>query len=240
MTEILPAHRAGTFLGNPNRGPVRVQTQVWGAESVARVPGTDRPLWTYTRLEQPGTPWVTTYGPTGQDTYDGSLPAARRWTATPGAVAYLRHEAASVVAAGGRSSAIAMTRVAGGLRRVAEDPLVVAERLAAAQRHVAIIDGLMLPAGGLNEPEARCVCAGFLAWRGRWVHVDACVECWHRGDGWTDGPLPCSDPFGGHAVCAEPEPEQCDHYRCIAPGSLTVWPCGADREQCCGCCHGED
>lgn len=240
MTDIRPAITGATIIGNPNRGPIRFRRERWAAESEARVPGTDRPLWTYTRIEQPGTPWVVAYGPTGQETFDGSLTSARRWTATPGAVPYLRHQAATVVAAGGRSDAIVMHRVNGTLRRVAEDPLAVAERLAAAQRHVAIIDGLMLPAGGDNEPEARCVCAGYLAWRAaRWIHVDACADCWARGDGWTTDPLPCHDPFGGHAVCATPEPEQCEHYRCIAAGSLTAWPCGADREQCCGCCHGE-
>ncbi len=111
---------------------------------------------------------------------------------------------------------------------------------ATAPHPVAAFDDLMLPAGWPNNPEAACGCGGLLAWRGgRWVHVDACPECWTRIAGWTG--QPCPNP-AGHTVCTRPTPEPCEHHhRGIAvDSSLIPYPCAAERENCCGCCHGED
>lgn len=237
MTPIHPPTRGTTIIGDPTRGTARGEEQDWDAESQARTPGTDRPLWTYERVDRPGTPWVVIYGPTGQEEPVTSLPAGRRWTAGPDAVEELWARAGQVITDRGRTAAVVLRRVGGLLRPVEEDPAVCATRVAAARRCFAIHAGRMLPAGGIT-PEAVCPCGGHLAWRtAGWVHVDACADCWTPRTGWVDGPCPRPEP---HPVCDVPEPERCGHHRCPAPASLTQHPCGADRENCCGCCHGED
>lgn len=61
---------------------LRGQMQTWAAESTDGV-------WTYQRLDIPGTPWEVTHKPTGRSYWIGSLPKARAATASGAALAYL-------------------------------------------------------------------------------------------------------------------------------------------------------
>jgi hypothetical protein len=80
-------------MGKPNtpRTPIkdvvrwpnlRGQMEIWEAVSADDV-------WTYQRLEIPGTPWEVTHVPTGRSYWVGSLPKARAATASGHALAYL-------------------------------------------------------------------------------------------------------------------------------------------------------
>ncbi len=166
LTPLAPVQRATTLQpGDATR------QEIWYAESAATIPGTDRPLWTYERQEEPGTPWIVTYSPTGQVEDFGSLRDARRWTGSPAAVEYLRQEAVR------RCDATQLARI-----------------------QVAILNGQVLPAG--VDPDSRCVCGGYLATRnGRWVHVNACPDCWTPPGRWGT----CPTRWVGHLVCRDPE-----------------------------------
>lgn len=89
--------------------------------------------WYYERLEEIGTPWVVTFMPTGQEERFGSLPKARRWTASPDAVPALRRDAQRVIDAGG------VNRGRVWPPQTEQECEVEAE---AARRIVEIIDGL--------------------------------------------------------------------------------------------------
>lgn len=56
--------------------------QTWAAESKDGI-------WTYIRLDIPGTPWEVKHIPTGRSYWVGSLPEARANTASGRALAYL-------------------------------------------------------------------------------------------------------------------------------------------------------
>jgi len=70
----LSVSRPGTRISN---------REIWSARSTD---GT----WTYERSDEPGTPWIVTYAPTGHVEYWSSLPKARRWTASDRALADIR------------------------------------------------------------------------------------------------------------------------------------------------------
>lgn len=65
---------------NPRTG----RREIWDAVSADGI-------WTYVRLELPGTPWEVTHVPTGRSYWIGSLPQARAKTASGQALAYLDH-----------------------------------------------------------------------------------------------------------------------------------------------------
>lgn len=138
MTRTEPVAGVSVFIGAPD--PARTRREQCSTVSVARIPGTDAPLWTYHRIEGTGTPWIVTYQPTGQREQVSSLSKARRWTATPEAVRYLRDRAARVVADDGRSPGVVIVDGAG--RVVPENPEVCAARVAEAERVLAIHDAL--------------------------------------------------------------------------------------------------
>jgi hypothetical protein len=193
-------------------------------------------LWHY-RFEEDisGTPWFVDYTPTGQQTGFGSLRAARVWTGQPTAVEFFREQAADVVRNWGRTGAI---RIDALHRLVPEDPAECAERTARAYCHLAILDGTMAPAGRTSPDTVCATCGGYLTADGaRWVHLDACPECWARPATWTQ---PCHDGSATHLVCSDPAPTVCDHPSCDRTQDLQAWPCTANRAACCGCCHGED
>jgi hypothetical protein len=74
------------------------------------------------------------------------------------------------------------------------------------------------------------VCAGLLAYQhGRWVHVDACKNCYTTPG---QGCLTLLD----HAGCPDPEPLGCRHHTCTEPADIDL-PCtNGGTGECCGCC----
>lgn len=75
-----------------------------------------------------------------------------------------------------------------------------------------------------------CECAGLLAFiRGRYEHVEACIEC-------LGSTLPCPDP-GRHVACPDPAPRTCVHDQCREPVEVEI-ECGNGEppRTCCGCC----
>lgn len=195
-------------------------------------------LWHYLRVEDGDTPWRVEYLPTGQVTVFGSLPAGRRWTASPAALQHLRAEAADVVKAGGRQSTIITKLIEGRLQRVEEDPDVIAARLGRAARVLAVLDGRLV---AVEQPDSRCTCGLPLAELvepgrppiSRWVHVDACRECI---DDQLNGRRSCHT-LQDHAPCADADPVLCGHG---CPVPTTPAPrCGRGHDACCGCCGDE-
>lgn len=82
MTPIVITRTAGRL--STTRPGTRVShREIWEARSTD---GT----WTYVRLEEPGTPWRVEHAPTGYVDYFSSLPRARRWTASDGAMACMK------------------------------------------------------------------------------------------------------------------------------------------------------
>lgn len=78
MTPIIVTRTAGRL--SATRPGTRVSNrEIWEARSIC---GT----WTYERGEEPGTPWIVIHVPTGYVEYFTSLPRARRWTASDGAM----------------------------------------------------------------------------------------------------------------------------------------------------------
>lgn len=227
-----PARRRGPIgaARPPANRPDRLE--IWQAVSADG-------LWLYDRTETESTPWVTTYQPTGQDTYFGNLPEARRWTATPLALQQLRARAHDVISRAGRSGAVVLAAgPAGSVQRVTEKPDAAAARLALAMRAAAILDGTL---AWENAPTARChqagplaVCGGFLVCTDTgWVHVDTCNECVGL---MLDECRGCFN-LAKHQACGDPDPVLCEHAGCSAPADL-VQMCPRERDACCqSCCY---
>lgn len=210
--------------------------------------------WHYLRVDAPTTPWRITYTPTGQQVDEASLPKARRWTASPHAVAHLVAVASDVVARdGAQPGTIVLAAAPGGLLSRAED-YCAADRLAEAHQWLAVharlaardaayADGRL----AADDPDSRCACGGYLIERAelrddpaapggrRWVtvwrHADCCPEC-------VDQPAatrPRCALVHGHEVCDGPDPVLCGHVGCAAPATA-VPVCSRGHDTCCGCC----
>ena len=176
--------------------------EVWSATSRDR-------QWLYQRLEEVGTPWLVIHVPTGLTEYNSNLVAARRWTAKPSSVDWLRMSALEIL-----------------------DQSENTIRRTMARRALLLLDGQLLPA--TTEVEALCECGGYLARAdGRiWMHVDTCPEQVDEPD------QPCPDGRYKHKTCPKPAPVQCEHPQCVRDNDLTAWPCDRGHKACCGCCHG--
>lgn len=214
--------------------------QLWGAESADG-------LWTYQRVDGvAGTPWEVTYLPTGQACEHGNLTKARLWTAHDEgrfALANLRHGAQLVIdRAGDEGTVLSFTPGTPEWQKTEarnREAQRCAERLAAALRCRAILDGLV----AAGDPDARCTgehCGGYLTatFAGNaaaWVHADACREC-------ADQPIEkrrqCHE-LGRHVPCGDPDPVLCDHLWCTLPAAApeVVGDCPRGRDACCGCCE---
>lgn len=205
--------------------------------------------WTYRRVDGvAGTPWECTYGPTGQITTHGSLPAARRWTEHDGgefALANLRAGALEVVDRRGGQGAVLVfapgTPDAERARARAREAERCAERVGAARRCIAVLDGLLLA----DVPDARCTgdCGGYLTIafageRAAWVHADTCRECI---DEKRAGRLACPAIYR-HVPCGDPEPVTCEHSGCSSTAVYLVAGvgCPRGRDACCGCCEHDE
>lgn len=228
-----PRRRQGAAYGQVAVNQTQLRTtqtpQIWKAESADG-------CWSYVRTEEPTTPWVVIYLPTGQTTQFGSLPAARAWTASPSALQQLRATAGDVIRWGGATGTIAIGAWAGGhTRRVAEDARAAAGRVAVAMRWAAVLDG-----GLVAEPAtARChrngplMCGGYLAEvDGQWVHVDACREC----VGLPAGQRRQCHNLTGHQACGDADPVLCEHARCGEPAEVAIGLCPRGRDACCESC----
>ncbi|GLY08299.1 hypothetical protein [Actinoplanes sp. NBRC 101535] len=102
--------------------------------------------WHYIRDDGGSTPWTALYKPLGIGRDHLSLAAARAWSFhTRAALADLRAEAQQTVDRhGARTGVTTLVPGPGGmLRRVEEDPVVVAARLVAAQRTVQLLDAAL-------------------------------------------------------------------------------------------------
>jgi hypothetical protein len=241
---LMPRYLAG-YESDGNGGLERRSTgdEIWGATSADG-------LWTYTRADGvAGTPWEVVYVPTGQVVTFGALPKARRWTAHDGgefALANLRHGAQLVIDRRGDAGTILgfnpgtpESQKAEARRREAER---CAERLAAALRCRAILDGLMLA----GDPDARCTgeaCGGYLTASlagnaAAWVHADACRECAHQP---IEKRRECPE-LGRHVPCGDADPVLCDHMGCTLPAAApeVVGDCPRGRDACCGCCEHDE
>lgn len=138
MTRLGKVVRARTLA--PNRpNPDTGRDEIWYAESADG-------LWLYERVEETGTPWVVTFTPTGQEEWLGSLPAARRWTASGDALVFLRRRAQDVVDAGGRRNQVRypLNDYGKPYRYVEpEDPADCAARVAEARHQIERIEEVM-------------------------------------------------------------------------------------------------
>jgi hypothetical protein len=104
--------------------------------------------WHYLWQEMPSTPWMVTFLPTKQVEWFASLPAARRWTASPEALVHLRLVAQLEIDRGGRRGEVRYPLNGFGRPyrfEVPEDPDECAARVAEARRRIEIIDSLEVP-----------------------------------------------------------------------------------------------
>lgn len=206
-------------------------------------------LWSYVRVDgEAGTPWAVTYLPTGQTATFPSLPKARRWTAHQDgqfALDNLRAAALLVIdRQGGQGTILCFNpgtseHVKAAAR--AREAEACAERVGAARRALAVLDGLLLP----DDPDTRCTgeaCGGYLTAlvagdAAAWAHADACGEC-------VDEPIEkrreCWQAHR-HAPCGDADPVLCEHSGCTVP-TLPDLPggCSRGRDACCGCCDHDE
>lgn len=206
-------------------------------------------LWQYERTETPGTPWLVTYRPTGQDVLFTTLDDGRRWTARDGgerAIAFLRAEAQRVIDRKGDDGRILMftpgtpESVRAETRAMAA--AAAAERFGRARRWAGVLDGLVLA----DEPDARCTgrgCCGYLTAavagdRAAWVHADACREC---VDEQPEKRRECRE-LHRHVPCGDADPVLCDHARCTTAALpvLDGGQCPRGLDACCGCCEHDE
>jgi hypothetical protein len=95
--------------------------------------------WDYQWTGDPDAPWVATFRPTDQEAFFGSLTAARRWSASPAALAQLAAEAQRVINASGRRGEVIwpLNQYGKPYRyEVPEDPADCAARVAEARHQL--------------------------------------------------------------------------------------------------------
>jgi hypothetical protein len=114
------------FVGGPDSGRTRREQ-----ESAVSRDG----VWTYQRVDEPGTPWLVTHVPTGMVEVFGSLRRARAFTAQR-PVEWLRRRCQGVIQAGGRTVGLVLPA------DQVENPDQCAARVAEARRRLAILRDL--------------------------------------------------------------------------------------------------
>lgn len=188
------------------------------------------------------------YRPTGDVLTARSLTEGQRMIQRGDAVAALRAKAHLVLEVCEQTGAVAFRitpRITEAQFEAAKAQAKArrAAQLASARRTLAILDGVLTPAG--ITPDSVCECGSLLAFvTGAWLHVDGCHGCWAAPTGWAQGQ--CADR-DSHTWCDRPAPAVCEHPRCIAAHRVDVPVCTslgavahfspADAPACCGCCQ---